>query len=39
MPGLEAGITLIPPQNDVIPVSYRVSFECTNNIPEYESQG
>ena len=37
MHGLGVGITLISPQNDVIPMSYRLSFECTNNMVEYKA--
>jgi len=35
--GSRAGITLISPQNDIIPMSYKLSFECTNNMAKYEA--
>lgn len=37
MRGSGAGIALISPQNGVIPISYKLSFECTNNMVEYEA--
>jgi len=37
MRGSEVGIVLISPHNNVIPMSYRLSFECTNNMVEYEA--
>ena len=27
----------VTPQGDVIPKSYRIAFQCTNNIAEYEA--
>jgi len=35
--GVGAGIVLINPNGDVIPMSYRLSFDCTNNMEEYEA--
>lgn len=37
MHGLGAGIVLISPKNNVIPMSYKLSFKCTNNMVEYEA--
>jgi len=37
MHGLRARIALISPQNYVIPMFYKLSFECTNNMVEYEA--
>lgn len=37
MHGSGEGIALISPQNDIIPMSYKLSFECTNNMVEYEA--
>ena len=31
------GIMFITPQGDIIPKSYRITFQCTNNIAEYEA--
>jgi len=33
---LGVGIAFISPHNDVIPMSYKLSFECSNNMVEYE---
>ena len=30
------GIILIPPTKNPIPLSYKLTFPCTNNIAEYE---
>ena len=35
--GSGAGIMFVTPQGDVIPKSYRIAFQCTNNIAEYEA--
>ena len=37
MHGSRVGISLISYQNDVIPMSYKLSFECTNNMAKYEA--
>jgi len=37
MHGSWVGIVLISPQNNIIPMSYKLSFECTNNMAEYEA--
>ena len=37
MHGSGVGIVLISPQNNVIPMSYKLSFKCTNNMVEYEA--
>jgi len=37
MHGSAAEIVLISPQNDVISMSYKLSFECTNNMVDYEA--
>jgi len=34
--GVGAGIVLISPANEVFPLSYKLEFEITNNIAEYE---
>jgi hypothetical protein len=35
--GTSAGIVFISPQGDVLNFSYRLEFEATNNIAEYEA--
>ncbi|GLJ30929.1 hypothetical protein SUGI_0616100 [Cryptomeria japonica] len=35
--GSGAGILFVTPQGDAIPKSYRITFQCTNNIAEYEA--
>ena len=35
--GAGAGIVLITPDHDTIPKSFRLNFQCTNNIAEYEA--
>ncbi len=35
--GLGFGVVLIPPTNEVITLSYKLEFEITNNIAEYEA--
>jgi len=37
MHGSRVGIMLISPQNDVISMSYKSSFEYTNNMAKYEA--
>ena len=35
--GSGAGIMFFTPQGDFIPKSYRITFQCTNNIAKYEA--
>jgi ribonuclease HI len=35
--GLGAGILLISPSEEIITLSYKIEFETTNNIVEYEA--
>jgi len=37
MHGVGAKIMLMSPHNNIIPMSYKLSFECTNNMAEYEA--
>ena len=35
--GFGAGLLLVTPQGDYIPKSFKLQFQCTNNISEYEA--
>lgn len=34
--GAGTGIVLVSPTNDVIPMTYKIGFNCTNNMEKYE---
>lgn len=35
--GEEVGIISVSPTNDVIPIAYKLVFDCTNNMTKYEA--